>query len=347
MPTHNDSPDGSVEQPCSGRGANVPYSEGHLSDADVAALVHGAELGRTITGTMPSTAQPPTLEELRVHTDTCDACSRRVANARTEDKESALLLSVLDVPAPAFDAGSVLARAKERGRTNRSRADRAFPTHSLPAPASVPAFKHALVPSRRHGQYRYAIAASFLFAAIGVTALAFPGSPLRRLWEDAGQKSGAATVRAVKHVTLVNTSGGISASSVAIAPAPDFTIDFHGTSARLPRLTVRYCDTTFATLHVLRPGALPSTALNAPSDATPTQAAVHPERFSVSADRIIVMVDSSAVAGEAIYELIVPNSTRSLSVTARGKAVTVRRVHSAEGHSADRCDPPITVAQTP
>lgn len=347
MSSHKDSPDSPVEQPGSRRSANLTHSEAHLSDADVAALIHGAELGRTIASTTPSTAQSPTLELPRMHADTCGACRRRVAKARAEDRESALLLSSLDVPAPVFDAGSVLARAKERGRTNRSRAENAFPTHSLPAPASVPASIPALVPSRRPRQYRYAMAASFLFAAIGVTALAFPGSPLRRLWEDAGQKSGAATVRGVQDVPRLHASSDVSASSVAIAPAPDFTIDFHGTNARLPRLTVQYCDTTFATLRMLRSGAPPSTASDASSGAPPAQAAAHPERFSVSADRIIAMQDASAAAGEAIYELIVPNSTRSLSVTARGKVVNVRRLRSAERHNADRCDPPITVAWTP
>lgn len=353
MSTHKDSSNEHAKEPVNGPanhaatgspdGADRLRSERHLSDADVAALIYGSELDRPISSTAQSAVVEVTHEPARTHVDSCDVCRRRVAKARAEDNASALLLSVLDAPAPTLDAASVLARARESGRSNHSRGEHTFPARSLPTPAFVPAF----VPARRSRQYRYAMAASFLFAAIGVTALAFPGSPLRGLWEDVGQKSGAATVRGVQDVTRADASSAVSTSSIAMAPAPNLTIDFHGTNARLPRLTVRYCDTTFATLRVLRSGGSPSAASDASSNTSPVRAAAHPERFSVSADRIIVMQDSSTAAGNAIYQLMVPNSTRSLSVTARGKVANVRRLPSDERHNTDRCDLPITITWTP
>lgn len=334
---HNDGSDNRGEQQSSTDGL---WLGRHLSDEEVATLVYSADLERPGSSPTPDTTRSSALALFQAHADTCDACRLVVAKAREQDSATARLLSLLDSPAPLLDIGPVLARARKSDRAARSRVEHTFPMKSLSTPALVSEFTR----TRRSRHYRYAIAASLLFAAVGVTAMAFPGAPLRRLWDDIGRKSVAAAIRGGTGMPRADASSAVSTSGVAVAPALDFTIEFRGAGARLPEVSVRYCDTTLATLHVRHPRAMQNaSSLDMPSDTSAAQPVALPERFSVSADRIVVTQDTGTAAGEATYELIVPNNTRSLSVTAGEDRVDVRPLRSNEPSGTDRCDPPIVV----
>lgn len=296
----------------------------HLSDSEVAALTYGSELGGPSAGAIDSTTLPltialTTLALPRAHADTCDACRQRVRDARARDDASAMLLSALDVPTPAFDAAAVLARV----RTNGPRIGHTPPQQ----------------PARVRRSRQYAIAASFLFALIGVTALAFPGSPLRMMLERFGRTSDPDSATHTIHTPRIRPGATETMSSVTIVPAAHLTIEFRGSAGGLPVLTVRYCDTSLASLRVMQPDT------HRPAG-TESGQAEHSARFAVSADRIMVTQDAGHDNGPLAYELAVPDSTRLLSVMAHGKVVNVQPLHHGQRGGTDRCDVPMTVAWT-
>lgn len=285
----------------------------HLSDSDVAALAYGSDFVGPVTGAAPVSA----LVSARGHMNTCETCRERVRSARAHDAASAALLVALDAPTPTFDVAPVLARAR----------------------TSAPGREYGISPkfARVRRTRQYTIAASLMLAMIGVTALAFPGSPLRMM---------------LQRVTTTHRPGGaVEAaratqprreieSSVAIIPAAHLAIEFSGAAVVPPVLTVRYCDTAFASLRIVRPDAPRATGA-APRVTSQTAS------FTVSADRIVVTRASEDDSG-ATYELMVPDSTRGLSVTANGKSVTLMQRHpTTERRDTDSCDPAVAVAWTP
>lgn len=290
----------------------------HLSDSGVAALTYGSDLAGPVSSAIAS----PAFALARAHTDACESCRQRVQDARAQDEASAMLLSVLDVPAPILDVASVITRARTGRLTSRSEVEHA----SRPRP----------IPVRLSRQY--AIAASFLFAMIGVTALAFPGSPLRMMLEHVNRMpdlGGAPDTLSVRPRVSKTTS------SIAIVPAAHFTIEFRGTGSVPPTLNVRYCDTTLASLRMMQP--------NVPRPTEASKQTMPSARFKVSADRIVVTQDSGRDSAPLTYELAIPDSNRALSVTANGKVVNVRPLplQKRPRRSADQCDPPIAIAWTP
>ncbi len=309
----------------------------HLSDSDVASLTYGNEL----VGTSHNAVDASTLALARAHMDTCEVCRQRVLDARAQDHASAMLLSALDGATPNFDAAAILARAKDRP-TDTPKIGHAVRPRPVPVPVPVlvPVPVPVPVPLPVHRSRQYAIAASFLFAMIGVTALAFPGSPLRTMLERVGQTHATRDPRSVRDTARMSLSAAEAMSSVATVPASHFMFEFRGRASAVPTLTVRYCDTALASLRVVHANV--SRPIGAAS-----RKAGNSARFAVSADRIVVTPNIANDSVPVMYELAVPDSTRLLSVRANDRVVNVHRLNSGQQRGTDRCDPPIAIAWTP
>lgn len=279
----------------------------HLLDSEVAALAYESELAELPASSLRGLARVLG----RRHLNGCDHCRSRVQDARVQDSVSATLLAALDVPLPTLDAASVLARARRSDRST-------VVGISLPR-RPAPRFRN------------YAIAASVLFAMVGVTALALPGSPLRAVFSQLRRSQNHLAVR---NEPAVRAPGTQAMSSVAIVPAGRLTVEFRG-AATPPALAVRYCDTTFASLSVANPDV---ERPNRSEPGWPTQSA----RFSVSPDRIVVTEEADAGSARATYDLAVPDSTRALTIAAGNRIVNVpppRRRNSGTDH----CSQPLVI----
>lgn len=192
-----------------------PTGPRHLTDADIAAAVHG-DAGRGVAGTMPAATR-------QAHLEACAECRARLNEARRLDSSAAGLLRAIEAAPLPFDANDVIAAARRR--------------------TSAPQ-------RRRSSILATALAAVVVLCAAGVVAFAFPTSPLGR-WLRQMRESVSGVPRRTAAGMPGPTMGSMdpSASGVAVAPVGGVTVTFRDAIPRT--LRIRYCDTSLATLRVL------------------------------------------------------------------------------------------------